>query len=108
MNAGEFNMRIQICEDNMEINSGGGFGGVDKQPKVIVECWAKVETTSGKEIYQAQQDMVEFTHKITIRYRPTVKRNMYVLFRGRRFDIGYLFNTKEKNQYLELYCIERD
>ena len=104
MNPGKLNKRISILKKEKVSNGGGGF---KKNEVPFADCWANINTLSGREFQQAQQMEVEVSHKVTIRFRKDVKRSQLVLFGERRFEIQYIINRDEANRFLELYCIER-
>ncbi|MEB1809030.1 MAG: phage head closure protein [Bacillaceae bacterium] len=109
INSGRLNKRIKLLVFTEPKDDAGGY--VDEWPNVgweeIATLWASVEPLRGRDFYEAQQSQAEISHKVIIRYREGVERSQTINFKGRRFDIEYIINPNEKNQFLELMCVER-
>jgi SPP1 family predicted phage head-tail adaptor len=79
--------------------------------------WENVLTTraaifpiSGRDIFEAMRTESEMTHRIFVRFNPTLKINssMRILFGDRIFDIiSPPINFQEKNIELSILCKER-
>lgn len=52
--------------------------------------------------------LANVTHKIIVRYHAgkAIKNDMYIKFRGRRFDIRFILNPYEKDKLLEIFVEE--
>lgn len=73
----------------------------------FAEVSAEVVPLSSYEKNLASQMQLEASHKMTIRYRPGITRDMRVLFRGRSHAIVGIKNPEELNQWLELQTHDR-
>jgi len=88
-----------------------------ERPRKDDANWENVMTTragifpiSGRDIFEAMRTDSEITHKIFVRYDPTIKidSSMRILFDGRIFDIiSPPINFQEKNIELSILCKER-
>ena len=72
----------------------------------VATTWAAVEPIRGREYFAAQQVTAETTHRITLRYRSGVSPQWRVVFGSRTFRIESVINPLEKNERLELMCVE--
>lgn len=68
-----------------------------------INRWARVETLSGKEFFQAQRIVGEVDTRFTIRFIPRVKEKMRVIYGGNPYDIQSAL-PDERNKELELLC----
>ena len=73
----------------------------------VKTVWASVEPTRGREYQEAQRIRPELTYKITTRYHKEVTPDMFIKFKDRFFDITSIINVKERNEMLEIICIEK-
>ena len=102
MESGKLRHRISLLQPSTTKNS---FGELNP-PNAFAQVWAEIEALSGRELYQAQQRVSEVTHKVTIRYQPNVVAKMCVLFNDRLLRIQAVMNPQERNNTLELLCVE--
>lgn len=71
------------------------------------EVWAMIETQNGKTIFDGVGTDINITHKITIRFDPTVTAERWVEIALRKFDIVLAENFEERDEWLLLLCKER-
>ena len=69
--------------------------------------WAWVRPMSGREIMSAQQPVGEITHKVTIRYQSAIAVTDRIKFGTRYFDINFIGNYDERNEFMEIMCKEK-
>lgn len=69
--------------------------------------WAAIEPTTGREYYEAQKIQPELTYKITVRYISGITPDMTIKYKDRIFQITSIINPQEKNEKLEIMCIEK-
>lgn len=57
---------------------------------------------------QADTILSNVTHKIEVRYNAgkDITPEMFIMFRGKRFDISYILNPYFENETLEIFCKE--
>ena len=111
MNPGKYRHVVII---QRQIATDNPYG---ERPRKDDANWENVMTTragifpiSGRDIFEAMRTDSEITHKIFVRYDPTIKidSSMRILFDGRIFDIiSPPINFQEKNIELSILCKER-
>lgn len=77
-----------------------------QKPCIFKKVWASIEPTTGKEYMEAQRIRNELTYKIIMRYTEGITSNMLLRYRDKTFKIISIINDMEKNQTLQLVCIE--
>lgn len=105
MNPGRLNKRVKIQRPVYNTAAGSGEQSILRWDNVA-EVWATVEPFSGREYFAAAQTQSSVTHKITIRYRSGIDQTMRVLFKERQFYIESVINPNERNEFLQLVCVE--
>ncbi len=104
INAGNYNHKIQICQTTV-VTDADGFQ--HEETTVILSPYANVKTTSGMTIIKNDSDFEKATTNFTIRYPKTpLTREMFVLFRGKTYEIQYLNNINEACIELEIQAKE--
>ena len=66
-----------------------------------------MEPKSGKEYLEANKERPELTYVITVRYQKGITPDMLIQFKGRMFFIKSIRNIREKNEMLEILCVEK-
>jgi SPP1 family predicted phage head-tail adaptor len=72
----------------------------------LTGLYASVITTGGREFYAAQKLNAEVTAVFKLRYIEGITNLMRVKYGGRYFQIFFVNNVDEKNEYLLLSCKE--
>lgn len=106
MNIGALIHRIDIY-GNSEIENE--LGEIDYSSVLLKTIWANIIPQTGSlQKQQANTILSNVTHKIIVRYESAndVTQDMYIIFRGKRFDIKYILNPYFKNESLEIFCEE--
>lgn len=103
MKIGELRHRITIQQLSRIPDDMGGY---EEQWQDVVSLWAKIEPLRGRERFVAQQAQSEVTHRVITRYYSGIKPQMRVVYGSRSFDIEAVINVDEKNEWLELQCVE--
>lgn len=100
LNAGKLNKRIQIVSVEKQKDADEYWIESDKP---VHSCWAQFSRNSGKELAQNNADYAEITARFLIRYtRTELSRKMVVLYRDDRYEIEYINNYGDSNDYIEL------
>ena len=100
LNAGKLNKRIQIVSVEKTKDADGYWTETDAP---VHSCWAQFSRTSGKELRQNDADYAEVAARFLIRYtRTKLSRKMVILYRGDRYEIEYINNYGDSNDYIEL------
>lgn len=72
------------------------------------EVWASVKTLSGRTIFDGVHTDIVVTHRIHVRYDPSVTSETWIqLADGRRLDVVQVEDLEERHEFLELLCTER-
>jgi SPP1 family predicted phage head-tail adaptor len=106
MNPGELRHRIDIWGN---VSTTNELGETEYSPSKIKTLWAAIMPQTGKlQVQQANTILSNVTHKIIVRYGAgnDITQDMYIIFRGKRFNIDYILNPYFKNETLELFCEE--
>lgn len=82
--SGKLRHRVEIQEFVEVINS---FGEREKYWAHVADVCAEVAPLSAKAFIAAQQGQSEISARITIRYRPDLKPEMRIVFRGKFYKI---------------------
>ena len=113
INAGKYNRKITIYQ----IVPGKDSDGFPIDTEfVILQTYANVKTTKGFTLIVNNSDFEKALTNFTIRYSATVEnayynsndsnRQMYVIFRNKKYEIQYLKNIDEANVEIEMQCKE--
>lgn len=106
MNINSLNKRIDIYSKTQIENE---LGEVDYIYTILKSIWAEVRPQTGNlQKQQADTILANVTHKIVVRYESAkeLTNDMYIIFRGKRFDIKYILNPYFKDETLEIFCEE--
>ncbi len=102
VNAGKLNKRIQIVFPEKVRDKDGYWTETDVP---VWNCWAQFSRSSGKELERNDADYADTTARFLIRYTETpLSRKMVVLYAGTRYEIQYLNNYGDSNEYIEIIC----
>ena len=101
--AGRLNKRITL---QSATTARDGHGQPVETWAAVATVWAAIEPIRGREYFAAQQFSAETTHRVTIRYRSGVSPQWRVVFGSRTFRIESVINPLEKNERIELMCVE--
>lgn len=110
-------MRIGKLRNKIELQSYTTIQDSVGQPiktwTTYATVWAWIRPMSGRELMNAQQPVGEITHQVTIRYNSTLDETHRIKYYDnvketyRYFDVNYLGNRDERNEYMELMCKEK-
>ena len=101
--AGRLNKRVTLQSATL---ARDGHGQAIETWSNVATVWAAIEPIRGREYFAAQQVSAETTHRVTIRHRSGVSPQWRVVFGSRTFRIESVINPLEKNERLELMCVE--
>lgn len=71
------------------------------------DVWAAVNTVDGKTFFDGVNTDVNITHEFYIRYDATVTAETWVEMDDRRFDILRTNDLDERQDFMQLICVER-
>lgn len=102
VNPGKLDKRITIVQP-VKVRDADGYWTETDKP--VHTCWAQFSRSSGKELAQNDADYAEITARFLIRYTSKeLSRKMVVLYAGQRYEIQYLNNYGDQDQYVEIIC----
>lgn len=104
MDIGRTNKRITFCRYEEITNA---LSQSEQALNEVKTVWASVEPARGREYQEAQRIRPELTYKITTRYHKGITPDMFIKFRDRYFEIVSIINVRERNEMLEIVCIEK-
>jgi SPP1 family predicted phage head-tail adaptor len=109
--AGKLRHPVELARVNLTQGSSGGWSKNDAGKYASV--YAEIVTLTGKDLYNAQQQVSEATHLVTIRWMPGVLAKDLVWFNDaegntRTFQIEAKLNPDELAHVLRLICVERN
>ena len=104
IDAGKYRHKIQICQTTV-VTDADGFQS--ETTKVILTPFASIKTTKGMTIIKNNSDFEKALTNFTIRFPKTViTREMFVIYKGKTYEIQYLNNVDEANVELEIQAKE--
>jgi SPP1 family predicted phage head-tail adaptor len=104
MQAGMLRNRVEVEAHVAERDDGGGV--VERWERQLTR-WAAIRPLLGREILQAQALDPRITHKVTLRYLPTLTAEHRLVFGERIFNIlTPPLNTGERNEETTCFCME--
>ena len=113
INAGKYNKKIIIYQVVDDKDSGGFPLQVEQE---VLTTYASVKTTRGFTLIANNSDFEKALTNFTIRYSQTVEdayynsdysnRDMYVIFRNKKYIVQYLKNVDENRVEIEMQCKE--
>lgn len=104
MDIGRTNKRITFCRYEEKENA---LSQIEQTLIKVKTVWASVEPTRGREYQEAQRVRPELTYKVTTRYHKEIAPDMLIKWGKRCFNIVSVINVRERNEMLEIICIEK-
>ncbi len=107
INPGELNKKIKIVSFSVEKDKDGFE--TDKTEKVIRKTWAKVTRISVSEAMKASSEINIERCRFLVRYTHVeIKRDMFVNYAGKYYQIEYANNYEDSNEYIEIMAVAGD
>lgn len=105
MRAGLLRNRVTI---QTPTETDDGQGGITVVWSGVLDTYAEIQPLTSRERLQTGQLDGGVTHKVTMRYNPTVNAKSRILFGARiLYPIGSPINLDERNREITLTCEER-
>jgi len=101
--AGKLRHRVTIREST---ETRGDTGQITLTWSDLRTVWASVEPLRAQELLVAQQTEAQVTHRVRMRYWSDVTPQKQLVHDGRTFQIASVLNKDERNNELELICVE--
>ena len=101
VNPGELDKRIKIVDIITETDQDDFES---KRTEIIVrETWAKVTRVSASEVMKAGREINLTRCRFLVRYSPKrITHSMFVLYTGEYYQIEYVNNYNDSNEYIEI------
>ena len=107
VNAGDLRQRVTIQAPPAPETPANAFNEPSGTWTNLVTVWASIEPLSGREVFLAAQMQTNVSHKITIRFTPTVSAAYRIVYGSRVFYIRSVLRLPaDRPIYLELQCEE--
>jgi len=104
INAGEMRHRITIQANNPTPDPANQM--IDNWSNWLCR-WAKIESSEGSQLVQAEQLRNDCTHVITLRYLATLSPRIHqIVFQSRVFNLLSVVNFEERNILSVCQCKE--
>ena len=105
MEVGKLNKMIDL--ENFTTSSDGMGSCTDVWRTEASQIWAAIWPYKAKEGFtDVAQTKMTVSHQIRIRYRIGVRPSWRVKFGNRYFNIESIINPEERNEWLDLMCME--
>lgn len=106
VNPGKLNKKIDIVCISKEKNKNGF---TVYQEKIYREnIWAGVSQKSANEIFKANSKYATVYKRFLIRYIPDITYDMHIKYKNILYDIEYINNYEDRNEYVEIIAKESD
>lgn len=111
MKAREYNKRIDVWEVGQRVSDGFG-GWIIGEPVKIASSWAKLVTEGlGRKAYSF--GLTEFNDPLLFQVRgrndlPYNGRNLFLMYRGEKYDIQGIRNENLRNIDTEIFCTKHE
>jgi len=101
--AGRLRHRLAIVQNSTELDD---YGEPVTRPQTVATVWGSVEALSGRELLLAQQVSAETTHRVFLRWRDGLTKDMRVVHRESTLEIESILDRSGRRIELELLCKE--
>jgi SPP1 family predicted phage head-tail adaptor len=92
-------LRIELALEDCT-RTADGLGGFTETWNEAGLLFGKVEPVAAQSVYGADQTLETVTHRITVRWRNTLRSGMRFVRGGRLFDILTVHDPDETGRYL--------
>lgn len=101
INPGELNKKIKIIFFEIEKDEEGFEK--EKKEHIVREPWAKVTRVSASEVMKSAAEINLERCRFLVRYTSTeITNKMFVLYYGKYYQIEYVNNYGDSNEYMEI------
>lgn len=105
MRAGRLRHRVRL--ERRTLGSADVYGERLPTWALLDSVWASIESVGATETRRAEQQQIEATHAIRIRYYSGLTAKDRVVFNSRTFEILSVLNVDERNIEMLLVCKEQ-
>ena len=104
-------MRVDQLDKRIEIfreqNKTRDLDAKPSNPTKVCKIWAKIRTLRGDETFIEQGYQGNKTHELVVRYRPELNSSMYIMWKGRRFDMRFIEEISGRERFMKIVAGER-
>ncbi len=101
VNPGELNRKIKIIKFDKEKDKDSFCSR--REETIVRKAWAKVTRVSASEVMRAEREINLTRCRFLVRYSPKqITHNMFVLYAGIYYQIEYVNNYGDSNEYIEI------
>jgi SPP1 family predicted phage head-tail adaptor len=101
----KLNKRVTIQNVSRVSDGQGGFTETWTDSATV---WAGIEPVKSYERFQAMQQAVPVSHKITMRYNAVVDETSRMRYGNRLFEVKEVINVDEADRFLQIRAIETE
>jgi len=98
--------KIGVIKYKGEGMARDALGQYPVEERTLATVWCGVTPQTGSMLSgrAADTQLADTTHKVTVRWRPDVKPDMWMEIEGTRYDILYVLDPYLRHETLELFC----
>ncbi|GIP17768.1 hypothetical protein J40TS1_34100 [Paenibacillus montaniterrae] len=107
MDAGKLKHKVEVW--GKKGGSTNSLGKNTKEDKKIKDLWCDfIPQTNSMQNRPAETILVRCTHKVVCRFNSAkmIKNDMYLKYRGRRFDVKYVSDPYMSNTRMDIWVEE--
>jgi SPP1 family predicted phage head-tail adaptor len=101
---GTLRHRVTLMRDSYVDDAAGES---QSTPSAVGTYWALVKPLSGREMTYARQVISMATHNVTMRNIGLITTKDYLVFEGRRLEIGAVLRVGEIDEYYTILATEQ-
>lgn len=104
-NASNLKHRVEVWY-NGKSDKPNRLGQYENVPKQLTTMWAAIipKTYTLLRGRTADTELLNTTHIIQCRYREDITSDMWIMYKGKRYNITYVMDKDFNNKTLEIYC----
>lgn len=90
--------------------SGNDLAGIPEVWGTWLREFAQIKPLSGRELERAGRVAEDVSHRVTLRWSEdtdAINNSHRVTYGARTFEVVASFNVEERNQWVELLCVEK-
>ncbi len=95
-----------VIRQKVQAETRDKLGQYPVEEQTVDTVWAKVTPMTGSLLTgrAAETELSRTTHKITVRWRPDLRPDMWFVVEGEIYDILYIMDPYHDHKTLEIFC----
>ena len=95
-----------VIRQKVQAETRDKLGQYPVKEQTVDTVWAKVTPMTGSLLTgrAAETELSRTTHKITVRWRPDLRPDMWFVVEGEIYDILYIMDPYHDHKTLEIFC----